>query len=143
MTPTLSRFLDVLRFASAFTVFLSHYAARPHSEHLFWQVGTLRPGSRSRVFLLSGFVIAWVSETSERTLEEYCLSRFARLYSVILPAFIAMAAIDGCGIKSRIERRLGTGLGPPLLRLPALRTLSRCELDLVGTAGLQCSLFGH
>ena len=31
MTPALSRYLDVLRFAAAFTVFLSHYAAGLHS----------------------------------------------------------------------------------------------------------------
>jgi hypothetical protein len=31
MTPALSRYLDVLRFAAAFTVFLSHYALGLHS----------------------------------------------------------------------------------------------------------------
>ena len=31
MTTALSRYLDVLRFAAAFTVFLSHYAAGLHS----------------------------------------------------------------------------------------------------------------
>ena len=48
-------------------------------------------------FVLSGFVIAWVSETRERTLEEYGLSRVARLYSVIIPAFVLTAALDSIG----------------------------------------------
>jgi peptidoglycan/LPS O-acetylase OafA/YrhL len=39
MTPALSRYLDVLRFAAAFMVFLSHYAAGPSERGLFWQVG--------------------------------------------------------------------------------------------------------
>ena len=95
MTPALSLYLDVLRFAAAFTVFLSHYAAGRHSGGLFWQVVPYGRVAVLVFFVLSGFVIAWVSETRERTLEEYCLSRLARLYSVILPAFIATAALDG------------------------------------------------
>ncbi len=94
MTPALSLYLDALRFAAAFTVFLSHYAAGRHSGGMFWQVV---PYGRIAVlvfFVLSGFVIAWVSETREQTLEEYGLSRVARLYSVILPAFVATLALD-------------------------------------------------
>jgi peptidoglycan/LPS O-acetylase OafA/YrhL len=60
---------------------------------LFWQFD----GGRTAVlafFVLSGFVIAWMSETRERSLEEYGLSRVARLYSVTIPAFILTAALD-------------------------------------------------
>jgi hypothetical protein len=39
-------------------------------------------------FVFLSVVIAWVTETREGTLEEYALSRVARLYSVILPALI-------------------------------------------------------
>lgn len=45
-------------------------------------------------FVRSGFIIAWITETKERTLEEYALSRLARLYSVILPAFLITAVLD-------------------------------------------------
>jgi peptidoglycan/LPS O-acetylase OafA/YrhL len=45
-------------------------------------------------FVLSGFVIAWVTETREGTLEEYALSRVARLYSVALPVLIVTFALD-------------------------------------------------
>jgi peptidoglycan/LPS O-acetylase OafA/YrhL len=95
MTPALSLYLDVLRFTAAFTVFLSHYAAGRYSGGLFWRVGPYGRVAVLEFFVLSGFVIAWVSETRERTLEGYCLSRFARLYSVVLPALIATAALDG------------------------------------------------
>ena len=57
-------------------------------------------GGRTAVlvfFVLSGFVIAWVSDTRERTLEEYGLSRVARLYSVIIPVFVLTAVLDTIG----------------------------------------------
>ena len=92
MTNALSLYLDALRFGAAFAVFLSHFGRV--SGGLFWQ---MQPYARTAVlvfFVLSGFVIAWVTETRERTLEEYALSRIARLYSVILPAFILTAVLD-------------------------------------------------
>jgi peptidoglycan/LPS O-acetylase OafA/YrhL len=96
MTNALSLYLDALRFGAALTVFVSHYSTGRISGGLFWQFD----GGRTAVlvfFVLSGFVIAWVSETRERTLEEYGLSRVARLYSVIIPAFVLTAALDSIG----------------------------------------------
>ena len=62
-------------------------------------------------FVLSGFIIAWVTETRERTFEDYAFSRIARLYSVIVPAFLLSAVLD----------RLAIGIDPqlygPVLRL--------------------------
>jgi peptidoglycan/LPS O-acetylase OafA/YrhL len=92
MTNALSLYLDALRFGAAFTVFLSHFGRV--SGGLFWQ---MQPYGRTAVlvfFVLSGFIIAWVSEAREATLEEYALSRVARLYSVIVPAFILTAVLD-------------------------------------------------
>lgn len=43
-------------------------------------------------FVLSGYVIAHVMATRERTLLEYAASRFGRLYSVVLPALILAGA---------------------------------------------------
>ena len=96
MTNELSLYLDALRFGAAFAVFVSHFSTGRISGGLFWQFD----GGRTAVlvfFVLSGFVIAWVSETRERTLEEYGLSRVARLYSVIIPAFLLTAALDSVG----------------------------------------------
>jgi peptidoglycan/LPS O-acetylase OafA/YrhL len=94
MTNTLSLYLDALRFGAAFTVFLSHYADARYSGGLFWQMQAYGHTAVLVFFVLSGFVIAWVTEERERTLEEYALSRFARLYSVIVPAFIVTAVLD-------------------------------------------------
>jgi peptidoglycan/LPS O-acetylase OafA/YrhL len=104
MTTALSLYLDALRFSAALVVFVGHYSAHRHSGGLFWQAF---PYGRTAVlvfFVLSGFVIAWISETKEKTLEEYALSRAARLYSVILPVLLITAVLDGLG--SAIDPRL-------------------------------------
>jgi peptidoglycan/LPS O-acetylase OafA/YrhL len=117
MTNALSLYLDALRFGAAFAVFVSHYSTRRISGGLFWRLD----GGRTAVlvfFVLSGFVIAWVSDTRERTLEEYGLSRAARLYSVIIPAFVLTALLDSIG--KAIDPRLygpewGHGMTHPVI----------------------------
>ncbi len=97
MTPALSLYLDVLRFTAAFVVFLSHYSPLHRSGGLFWQVAPYGRASVLAFFVLSGFVIAWVSQGKEANLQEYAISRIARLYSVIIPAFIMTAILDSIG----------------------------------------------
>jgi peptidoglycan/LPS O-acetylase OafA/YrhL len=103
MTNTLSLYLDALRFGAAFAVFLSHYATGRISGGLFWRFDFGRTAVLV-FFVLSGFVIAWVSDTRERTLEDYALSRIARLYSVIVPAFILTVLLNWLG--KEIDPRL-------------------------------------
>src|SRR6516162_1421644 len=110
MTNGLSLYLDALRFAAAFAVLLSHTGRV--SGGMFWR---MQPYGRTAVmvfFVLSGFVIAWVTETRERTVEEYALSRVARLYSVIVPVFILTAVLDHVAMV--IDPRL---YGPELIPL--------------------------
>src|SRR5437870_11294053 len=94
MTNALSLYLDALRFGAAFTVFVGHYGSQRFGGGLFWQMQAYGRAPVLVFFVLSGFVIAWVTETRERTLEEYGLSRVARLYSVIVPAFIVTVVLD-------------------------------------------------
>src|SRR4051812_44741075 len=97
MNPALSLYLDVLRFGAAFMVFISHYSDRRLSGGLFWQIGGYGRTSVLVFFVLSGFVIAWVSQDKEANLKEYAISRISRLYSVIIPAFILTAILDPIG----------------------------------------------
>jgi peptidoglycan/LPS O-acetylase OafA/YrhL len=125
MTKALSLYLDALRFGAAFTVFVSHWAAGRYSGGYFWR---LMPYGRTAVlvfFVLSGFVIAWVTETRERTFEEYALSRFARLYSVMIPAFVVTAVLDHIGIA------IDPGLYGPELRLSPVQYLLGYALSAV------------
>jgi len=115
MTKALSLYLDALRFGAAFTVFLSHYGK--FNGGLFWQIQPYGVTAVIVFFVLSGFVIAWVTEARERSLEEYALSRVARLYSVILPAFIVTAVLDH--IAMAIDPRwYGPEALPPMCRGP-------------------------
>jgi len=97
MTSALSLYLDALRFAAAFAVFLSHHGAGRISGGLFWRFTDYGHTAVLVFFVLSGFVIASVTATRERSLEDYALSRLARLYSVLLPAFILTALLDYLG----------------------------------------------
>src|SRR6185295_6183790 len=92
-----SLYLDLVRFSAALVVFLEHL--RSHTKHgfkAFWSLHSfwrdyLNPLSLTAVmvfFVLSGYVIAHLLATRERTLLEYSASRFARLYSVVVPALI-------------------------------------------------------
>ena len=45
-------------------------------------------------FVLSGFVIAFVADTKEKTLQAFAVSRLARVYSVALPALLLTIAVD-------------------------------------------------
>src|SRR5262249_42471139 len=81
MTTALSLYLDALRFSAALFVFIGHYSAQRHSGGLFWQAFSHGRTAVLVFLVLSGFVIAWITETKEQTLEEYALSRAARLYS--------------------------------------------------------------
>jgi len=97
MTNALSLYLDGLRFGAAFMVFLAHYSVQRISGGFFWPSFAYGHTAVLVFFVLSGFVIAWVTETRERSLGQYILSRAARLYSVIIPAFIITAVVNYLG----------------------------------------------
>ncbi|HSS13192.1 MAG TPA: acyltransferase [Rhizomicrobium sp.] len=103
MKRGLSLYLDLVRFSAAAIVFAEHFrerTKRTFSE--FWVshpfVYThLFPLSQTAVivfFVLSGFVIAHVLATRERTPLEYAASRFGRLYSVVVPTLLLMIAVN-------------------------------------------------
>ena len=96
MSPAFSLYLDLVRFAAACLVYLYHSNQR-------WLVSELLPASdygHSSVvvfFVLSGYVIAFITGTKERDWRSYAASRFARIYSVALPAVVLTLALDAAG----------------------------------------------
>lgn len=85
LPPTLSIYLDLVRFGAALIVVLSH--AWPI---LFPRLPLPWPGHQAVVvfFVLSGFVIAYASNRRALTLREYAIHRVARIYSVVIPALM-------------------------------------------------------
>lgn len=109
MDRTTSIYLDLIRFIAAATVFVVHanYDRFTGGIPFFWRFQNLGNDAVMVFFVLSGFVIAYVSEKKERTAKEYMLSRFARLYSVVVPALLLTVICDYIG--TRLDPKIYDG----------------------------------
>lgn len=97
MRRELSIYLDLLRVVAAFAVFLSHLSWVKLSGGALWQ---LQPYGHDGVivfFVLSGFVIQYITTQKEKSLYDYSIARLARLYSVVLPALLLTVVCDAIG----------------------------------------------
>src|SRR6266404_5568370 len=95
MTRGTSLYLDQVRFIAALIVCLNHFGfLEPEIVNEFWRyhLQYLAQTAVDIFFVLSGYVIAYVTAMREKTLLEYSASRFGRLYSVVLPALLLTAA---------------------------------------------------
>lgn len=94
-----SLYLDVLRFAAALAVFLDHVSTEPFSRRVLPSgLGSYGEIAVTIFFLLSGYVIAHVTATRERSTVAYVSSRAARLYSVVLVALLLTMVLDRVGV---------------------------------------------
>ncbi len=101
MTKSFSHYLDLIRFVAALAVFIQHLALYPFTDGVVW--APLASYGRTAViafFVLSGYVISYVSSNRENAPRAYFASRVSRLYSVILIAlpFTFLADIAGMHI---------------------------------------------
>ncbi len=89
--------LDFLRMVGAFMVFASHASYLGYTgpgagfAHHYGHAGVVI------FFVLSGYVIAYVCEEKHDTFQHYAVARFARLYSVLLPALLLTPLLDIVG----------------------------------------------
>ncbi len=102
--PESSSFLlDVIRFSAALLVVIGHLS-RPE----FLVVGTrdlqyLGDFAVPVFFVLSGFVIRYVTVSREHTLRVYLIDRASRIYSVALPAMaLAVGVAVTCFLRNRL-----------------------------------------
>lgn len=97
MSAALSVYLDVLRLSAALIVF-AHHASNPRFDG-GW-ISALRGYGHEAVivfFVLSGFVMSFVTDTKEGTARQYFAGRVSRLWSVALPAVLATLLMDSAG----------------------------------------------
>jgi peptidoglycan/LPS O-acetylase OafA/YrhL len=99
MNKGLSTYLDALRFSAALAVFFRHLSFSNVSGGFLWQLYPFGHDAVVIFFVLSGFVIAYVTDTKEATIGEYMSARLARLYSVVLPALAVTFICDFVGIR--------------------------------------------
>ena len=97
MKPELSLYLDVVRFLAALVVFIAHFALHRLSGGFVWQLNAYGHEAVTVFFVLSGFVIAYATDTRERDPRSYTLSRLSRMYSVVLPAVLLTVVLDLIG----------------------------------------------
>ena len=99
MQRTTSVYLDLLRFLAAAVVFAGHAYPQRLTGGLpaLWRFGDLGNDAVMVFFVLSGFVIAYVADQKEHSLRSYSISRFARLYSVVVPAIVLTVVVDTIG----------------------------------------------
>jgi len=96
MNRAFSVYLDLVRFTAACLVYVYHSNQRALVE----QVLPASSYGHSAVivfFVLSGFVIAYVTDIKERDWPTYAASRASRVYSVALPAVFLTIALDAIG----------------------------------------------
>jgi len=112
MNPQASLYLDASRFLAAVAVLLHHLLQPPFFPE------TIGVPGRSAVivfFVVSGFVIAYVTDTRETDWRKYTVNRMGRIYSVALPALLLTGILYAAG------RALDGGTTPqydyPVVRL--------------------------
>jgi peptidoglycan/LPS O-acetylase OafA/YrhL len=92
-----SLYLDAVRFMAAFAVFMSHYATQHFTGGLFWQLMPYGAEAVIVFFVLSGFVIGYVTDSREGDPRSYAVNRAARIWSVALPALLLTLLLDTAG----------------------------------------------
>lgn len=99
MSKGFSLYLDLVRFMAAMAVLMGHFAYKRFSGDYFDVFGYFHQDAVIVFFVLSGYVIAWVSNTKDNNLPTFAANRFARLYSVVLPAILLTLAADTIGMR--------------------------------------------
>lgn len=107
MPSFFSNYLDVIRFLAAFAVFIGHAAGMQWTGGFLWQIAAYGDTSVVVFFVLSGFVIAYVTENKESGWQTYAASRISRLWSVVIPALALTFVIDYAGVRIAPELYIG------------------------------------
>jgi len=99
MNGTTSLYLDLIRLLTAITVFLVHanYGRFTGGLPIICNLKFLGNDGVMAFFVLSGFVIAYITDRKEIRIADYAISRFSRLYSVVIPAIILTIILDYIG----------------------------------------------
>lgn len=107
MPLNFSSYLDLVRFLAAMVVFLGHASGNNWTAGLLWQLNDYGDTCVVIFFVLSGFVIGYVTDVKERAWETYLNSRAARLWSVVLPALALTFIVDTVGVRVAPELYIG------------------------------------
>lgn len=97
MTREFSIYLDALRFLAAMLVLAAHSLGHAYGPINGWP-SSLGHNAVVVFFVLSGYVIAYVVDHKESKFRDFWLSRWARIYSVAIPALLLTLVADRIGL---------------------------------------------
>ena len=100
MKREFSLYLDLVRLFAAFLVVFYHSANIYNPGGFLFQLGH---EAVVIFFVLSGYVIAFVVDTKEKSLKAYAVARISRIYSVALPAILLTMLADQIGFAVNLE----------------------------------------
>ena len=87
-----------MRFVAAMLVFFTHFGFLRFTGGTFYYFQQFGHSAVIAFFVLSGYVISFVSDTKEKDMRSYYIGRFSRLYSVVLPVLILVPILDYIGM---------------------------------------------
>jgi peptidoglycan/LPS O-acetylase OafA/YrhL len=96
MNRAFSVYLDLVRFIAACLVYVYHSNQRALIQDIL-PASSYGHSAVIVFFVLSGFVIAFVTDTKERNWPAYAASRLSRVYSVAVPAVLLTLLLDAVG----------------------------------------------
>ncbi len=102
LPETASLLLDVVRFGLCLLVLLGH-ATQAYFQRGWPSLMPLANGAVPGFFVLSGFVIRFVTATREREARRYWVSRASRIYSVVVPAIALTVVLDAVSRTANLE----------------------------------------
>ena len=109
--------LDLIRFAATLFVFMDHFAQVRFSGGSLSFFSPFGHAAVIAFFVLSGYVIAFVTDTKEENIKTYYINRFARLYSVVLPVLIIVPLLDMIGLSFNETIYDNAGHNYPIIRM--------------------------
>ena len=92
MDKTFSILLDLTRFLAALLVFF-HHAEQILKDKRLSPIASFGHDAVIFFFILSGFVIGYVSKHKEKNIIDYSIARLVRIYSVALPSLVLVYAL--------------------------------------------------
>lgn len=102
MPVAFSLYLDLLRFAAALAVFFAHLNGQPFTKDVLWWRATLYGDLAVMLFfVMSGYVIAYVTAVREKDATSYFSSRASRMLSVSIAALLLTFLFDSIGMTLR------------------------------------------
>lgn len=94
MQRSFSLYLDIIRLAAAVVVYLTHSGLIVDGKVF---LGAYGHSAVVVFFVLSGYVIAYVTDQKETDWRTYTASRVSRVYSVAIPALVVTLVADAIG----------------------------------------------